>query len=82
MKSGVVQVVEQRRGCFVWFKRCNLEIREHRRKEFFRLLAGSGHNDGGDLTIIAEFAHPHGGPTRGHVGVPRGERKHPCAGGR
>jgi hypothetical protein len=88
MKSGVVQVVEQRRGCFVWFKRCNLEIRDHRRKVLFRLLAGSGHNDGGDLTIIAEVAHPPrdppptGVPVHNHADAPRGGRKRPRTGGR
>lgn len=75
INSGIVQVVERKRGCFVWFKRCNLEIRDRGRKMLFQLLAGSGHNDGGDLTIIAEVARPHGVPTRGYVGAPRGERK-------
>jgi|GEM_PF-6759114 len=82
MNSGVVQVVEQERGCFVWFKRCNLEILDRRRKALFRLLAGSGHNDGGDLTIIAEVAHPHGVLPRGQVGASRGGKKRPRMGGR
>lgn len=56
VKHGVVQIVEREHGCFVWFKRCRLEVRDGRRNILFRLLAGSASSDGNELTIVAEVA--------------------------
>lgn len=58
IKRGVVQVVERGNGCYLWFERCNLEVRDGRRNVLFRLLAGSASSDGTDLTIVAEVAPP------------------------
>ena len=54
IKRGVVQMVEGKGGCFVWFDRCRVELRDGRRKLLYRLLTGSASSDGADLTIVAE----------------------------
>ena len=58
IKRGVVQVVERENDCYLWFERCNLEVRDGRRNVLFRLLAGSASSDGRGLTIVAEVAPP------------------------
>ena len=60
IKRGVIQIVDREPGCFVWFERCNLEVRDGRRNVQFRLLAGLASSDGTDLTIVAEVAHQPG----------------------
>lgn len=56
IQRGVMQVVGREHGCYLWFDRCNLEVRDGRREILFRLLAGSASSDGTDLTIVAEVA--------------------------
>lgn len=58
IKRGLVQVVERENDCYLWFERCNLEVRDGRRNVLFRLLAGSASSDGTGLTIVAEVAPP------------------------
>ena len=48
---GVVQKIEGERGCFVWFERCQVEVRDSHRNVLFQLLTGSASSDGSDLTI-------------------------------
>ncbi|MDO8540182.1 MAG: hypothetical protein Q7S40_07025 [Opitutaceae bacterium] len=61
MGCGVIQLIERERGCFVWFRRCNVEVRDGRRNLLFRLLSGSASSDGANLTIVAEVASQSGG---------------------
>lgn len=58
IKQGLVQVVERENNCYLWFERCNLEVRDGRRNVLFRLLTGSASSDGTGLTIVAEVAPP------------------------
>lgn len=65
IKRGVVQMVEGKRGCFVWFERCRVELRDGRRRIFYRLREGSASGDGTGLTIVAEVAGHIGGTVKG-----------------
>ncbi len=64
IKRGVVQLIEGRRGCFVWFDRCRVELRDGRRKVLYRLLAGSASSDSSGLTIVAEVVGDIGGTVK------------------
>jgi hypothetical protein len=64
IKRGLVQMVEGKRGCFLWFRRCQVEVRDDRRKLFYRLLAGSASDDGAGLTIVAEVVGDIGGTVK------------------
>lgn len=75
IKRGVVQMVEGKRGCFVWFERCQVEVRDGRRNVFFRLLTGSASSDGADLAIVAEVAGDIGGTLSGEHSRRRLPRK-------
>jgi hypothetical protein len=65
IKRGVLQMVEGKHGCFVWFERCRVELRDGRRRIFYRLLEGSASGDGAGLTIVAEVAGDIGGTIKG-----------------
>lgn len=54
VRRGVVQLIEGQRGCFVWFDRGRVELRDGRRHVLYRLHTGSASSDGDDLTIVAE----------------------------
>ena len=75
IKRGVVQMVEGKRGCFVWFERCQVEVRDGRRNVLFRLLTGSASSDGADLAIVAEVAGDIGGTLSGERSRRRLPRK-------
>ena len=64
MRKGVLQVVEDAQGCFVWFDQCNLEIRDGVRNLLFNLKTGAASNlPGAELTILAELV-PSAMPTK------------------
>lgn len=75
IKRGIMQLVEGKRGCFVWFDRCRVELRDGHRTLSYRLLGGSASSDDAGLTIVAEVVGEIGGTvkrerTRGRL--PRG----------
>jgi hypothetical protein len=80
IKRGVVQMIEGERGCFVWFERGQVEIRDGRRNVLFQLLTGSASSEGGDLTIVAEVAREFGGTVAGERSRGRSPRR-PASGG-
>lgn len=61
---GMVQLVEGKRGCFVSFDRCRVELRDGHRRILYRLLAGSASSDGSGLTIVAEVVGDIGGTVK------------------
>lgn len=65
IKRGVVQMIEGKHVCFLWFERCRVELRDGRRRIFYRLLEGSASGDGAGLTIVAEVAGHIGGTVKG-----------------
>ena len=72
---GMVQLVEGKRGCFVWFDRCRVELRDGHRKLLYQLLAGSASSDVTGLTIVAEVVGGIGGTVkeeRARGRLPRG----------
>lgn len=77
---GMVQLIEGKRGCFVWFDQCRVELRDGHRRVHYRLLAGSASSDGAGLTIVAEVVGDIGGAVkeeRARGRLPRG----PASGG-
>ena len=57
MRKGVLQVVENAQGCFVWFDQCNLEVRDGVRNLLFHLQTGAASTlPGAELVILAEIA--------------------------
>lgn len=61
---GIVQLIDGRRGCLVWFDRCRVELRDGHRKVLYRLLAGSASSDATGLTIVAEVVGDIGGTVK------------------
>lgn len=55
VEGGTVQIFPGRRGCFVAFERCRVELRDGRRSISYQLLEGAASSRGHDLTIIGEF---------------------------
>ena len=57
MKNGVMRVAENEGGCFVWFDRCELEVRDARNTLLFHLKSGAASKvPGTELAILAELA--------------------------
>ena len=57
IRKGMFQVIENTQGCFLWFDRCNLEIRNGVRNLLFDLKTGAASNiPGVELVILAELA--------------------------
>jgi len=56
MKKGVLQVIENEQGCFLWFDQCNLEIREGVQNLLFHLKTGAASSlPGAGLVILADL---------------------------
>lgn len=71
---GIVQMVEEKRGCFVCFDDCLVELRDGHRNVCYQLHTGSVSSDGTDVTIVAEVGGDIGGrvkPERSRAPVPQ-----------
>ena len=59
LRKGALQDVENDGRCFVWFDRCDLEVRDTRRTVLFKLKAGAASNQSGtEIVILAELVAP------------------------
>ena len=57
MRNGTLQVVENDARCFLWFDRCDLEVRDARRTLRFHLQTGSASKlADAELVILAQMA--------------------------
>lgn len=61
---GMVQLLESKRGCFVWFDRCRVELCDGQRRIRYRLLTGSASSDEAGLTIVGEVEGDIGGTVK------------------
>ena len=56
IKKGVVEVIENKEGTYIWFDRGDLEIRHAARNLHFHFKSGAASNlPGPELTILAEL---------------------------
>jgi hypothetical protein len=64
ISRGEVQLVEGKRGCFLWFDGCRIELRDGHQKLLYRLIAGFASSDATGLTVVAEVAGGIGGTVK------------------
>lgn len=56
IQNGEVQVVQNEKGCFVWFDQCDLVLREGSIASILRLKSGAASKrEGEGISIIADF---------------------------